>query len=101
MSWGVSIPACQVQHFIAHIHQHVHPEEIAESITDLDARPATASQVHQAIFAAAAIVHSGAVGGPEAVVGCSLGGHANPHHQPREGFGHDTITVSVWQERGG
>lgn len=56
--------------------------------------PEVKGQVATALNVVEAIVESGAIGSP-ANLSVNISGHANPDHQPREGWSNDTITVAV------
>jgi hypothetical protein len=55
-------------------------------------------QVRQAKVMANSIIVSGAVGNGDKVYYVNLSGHANPNHEPKEGWANDMITVSVAQK---
>jgi hypothetical protein len=63
--------------------------------------PESVEQVDAAKYAAKQLVESGAVGsGGKRVFNVFLAGHANPGHEPRDGWSNDTVTVSISQATG-
>ena len=59
--------------------------------------PEQEDQIAAARKAAEAILDSGAVGSKTHTFSVTLGGHANPGHEPVSGWANDTVSVSVYQ----
>lgn len=60
--------------------------------------PEDARDQYEAARAAAIdLITSGAIGRVGAKFTTLLSGHANPEHEPREGWANDCITVSIYQ----
>jgi hypothetical protein len=87
MSWTASLP------------EPVAVSEVTEALASLEASPPVEGepqeQFEAAKDAARVLVESGAVG--DRPVRINLNGHANPGHEPTEGYANDMITVSISQ----
>lgn len=55
-------------------------------------------QMNVAADAATKIIASGAIGGAGKEFYVNVSGHANPDHEPAEGWSNDALTVSVSQK---
>ena len=87
MSWSASTPV------------PVSADDLRAALESADVsgdREAAADQISAAIDAAVAIAQSGAIGS-EKTFRASISGHANPDHEPADGFTNDQISVSVSQ----
>lgn len=88
MSWSTYIGPTAAKDVKASLDVAPLPEGVSDQVQE---------QVAVAKKAALAIVKSGAVGGTDKHFNVSLSGHANPDHEPAEGWANDCITVSVAQ----
>ena len=87
MSWTASLPeALPGQTIVA--------DRFSTSPPDLEGEPK--EQFDLAVEVARTIIASGAVGQGKSFR-VNLSGHANPGHEPQEGWATDAMTVSVFQ----
>lgn len=87
MSWTLSIPTkTPREQFDAAI-------DAATATGNEDVLTERDEQVRVAKEAAKSVVAEGAVGFD--TINCSINGHANPEHKPREGWANDTITINL------
>jgi hypothetical protein len=63
-----------------------------------DSSEAVVEQVRQAKVMTNSIIVSGVVGDKDKEFYVNLSGHANPDHEPKEGWANDMISISISQK---
>jgi hypothetical protein len=90
MSWYVTIPSTRAEDF----------SEVVASLTLPEEKPSPEAleQLAAAKAAVTSMFQSGAYGPLEGIsYGGGLSGHANPNHEPREGWSNDTGAVNIYR----
>lgn len=90
MSWSASVIAVEQLELEAKL------SSALQIAANSDAEAEAKEQAHVAIAVAVALAKTT---GSKAV-NVSLSGHANPSHEPREGYSNDFVSVSVTQASG-
>lgn len=93
MSWSLNVAPGAAKSFP----EKIDPATITAKVTPQN--PDALAQAQAVAAAAIAIVESGALGGPEVIVGATLAGHADPRHRVVAGQSHDTVSLNLWQIR--
>lgn len=88
MSWNLNVPECAPSEISNELRR-----ERDNKAEGQDWDEEVAEQVRAAIEAAVGVAP--AVGGDKVTV--TIAGHANPNHEPREGWANDEVTVTVRQ----
>jgi len=97
MSWNFSVNGVTNETVDAALNAAAEGE-LNNIIQQRDGGAEMMAQAEQAIYAAVAIIESGCLGdGPFLVY---LSGHANPSHQPRDGWANDGLTITITAQRG-
>jgi len=95
MSWSFSVIATKES---ADAALNTAAESEIDNIMRSDSGAEMLAQAEQATYAAVRLIKSGCLGdGPFRI---SLSGHANPGHQPRDGWADDAISISIAAQRG-
>ena len=96
MSWNYSVNGVTKENADAALNAAA--EEQIIDIMRGDSGEEMMAQAEQSTYAAVAIIESGCLGdGPFFV---SLVGHANPGHEPRDGWADDAVSISISAQRG-
>ena len=93
MSWSCSVPATPGPQFA----EAVEAAPVNGFSDNAELAPQVREQVALAKQIAKDVFVSGAVGVPERAYRATLNGHANPAHEPVDGYVNDCITVTVNQ----
>ena len=64
----------------------------------LSQNPECSDQFDAAAAAVQSIIDSGVVGGEGKQFHVSMSGHANPDHEPRDGWANDAVTIQISQK---
>ena len=92
MSWNFSVVASKESVDAA---LNAAAESQVDNIMRSDSGAEMLSQAEQATYAAVALIESGCLGDGTFTV--NLSGHANPGHQPRDGWANDAVSISIAQ----
>lgn len=96
MSWNFSVNGVTKENADAALNAAA--EGQIDNIMRGDSGEEMMAQAEQSTYAAVAIIESGCLGdGPFLV---SLSGHANPGHEPRDGWVNDVVSISISAQRG-
>lgn len=71
---------------------------MSSSPAKIDLTGVVAEQWKVARNAAAGVLSSGAVGNADKEFSITLSGHANPRHEPAEGWANDCISITITQK---